>query len=263
MITEYHRPKSIDEALELLKRPNAHPLSGGTILSRPRAEPIEVVDLQNLGLNRIEKKGAEIHAGATTTLQELLESDLCPAALKIAIQHEAPLNLRNSASLAGTLATADGRSTFTTAALALDPKLEMLGTSDSKRDNESYSLGEYLLLRPRGLITKIILALPMFAFEYVARTPADTPIVCTALAKWKAGRLRLTLGGYGKLPLLALDGDSAPGKTPSGSDAEVDALTAAARNVYHDANDVWATAEYRMDVAATLARRCFEALQRS
>jgi hypothetical protein len=44
------------------------------------------------------------------------------------------------------------------------------------------------------------------SFEYVARTPADKPIVCAAVAQWNSGRTRLALGGYGKIPMLAMDG---------------------------------------------------------
>jgi CO/xanthine dehydrogenase FAD-binding subunit len=39
---------------------------------------------------------------------------------------------------------------------------------------------------------------------------------------------------------------------------EAEGFEAAARNTFHEATDEWASAEYRMDVAATLAKRCFE-----
>src|SRR5690348_6809949 len=99
MITVYHRPQTLDEAL--------------TLLSQPGPEPIQAVDLQSLGLNTINKKGGELAIGATATLQALLESKDCPQALKTAIKFEAPLNLRNSATVAGTAVSSDGRSTFT------------------------------------------------------------------------------------------------------------------------------------------------------
>jgi len=97
------------------------------------------------------------------------------------------------------------------------------------------------------LITAIAVPLSVkLAFEYVSRTPADKPIVCVALAQWNSGRTRLALGGYGKSPMLAMDGTEAEG------------LETAARNAFHEATDEWASAEYRMDVASTLARRCLE-----
>jgi len=109
------------------------------------------------------------------------------------------------------------------------------------------NIGDFLPLRPRGLITSITIPLnAKIAFEYVSRTPADKPIVCVALAQWPSGRTRLAVGGYGKAPMLAMDGTESEG------------VEAAARNAFHEANDEWASAEYRMDVAATLAKRCAE-----
>ncbi len=242
MITNYHRPQTLDEALALLAQPNTFPLGGGTLLSHPQTDSVSVVDLQRLGLDSLRVKGNDLEIGATCTLQALLESKDCPAALKIAIKLEAPINIRNSATVAGTLVSSDGRSPFATSLLAMDAKITVVSGQSSV-----VSIGEFLPLRPSGLITLITIPLnTKFAFEFTSKTPADKPIVAAALAQWNSGRTRLTLGGYGKSPMLAMDGTEAEG------------LDAAARNAYHEANDDWASAEYRMDVAAVLAKRCLE-----
>jgi CO/xanthine dehydrogenase FAD-binding subunit len=246
MITTYHRPRTLDEALTLLTQPNRIPLGGGTLLTKATTDPVEVVDLQSLSLDAITKSGNNLQIGAAATLQQLLESEDCPDALRSALKLEAPLNLRNAATVAGTLVSGDGRSTFATSLLALDAKLDVRYSQD---DSRASSIGEFLPLRPRGLITSITLPLNVqFAFDYVSRTPADKPIVCAALARWNSGRTRLVLGGYGKNPLLAMDGTEAEGLEP------------AARNAFHEAADEYGSAEYRMDAAATLTKRCLERL---
>ena len=252
MITTYHRPQTLDEALALLAGPNTVPLGGGTLLSRPTGDPVSAVDLQALGLDSLRVKGnpstssgQALEIGATVTLQQLLESEYCPPALKTALKLEAPLNLRNSGTVAGAVVTCDGRSTFACALLALDAKVTVISKQSSV-----ISVGEFLPLRPRGLITQIVIPLhARFAFEYVARTPSDKPIVCAALAQWTGGRARLAVGGWGKSPSLAMDGTEAEG------------IEVAARNACHEAADEWASAEYRMDVASTLAKRCLENLR--
>ena len=250
MITTYHRPKTLDEALTLLTQPNRIPLGGGTLLSKPQSDPVEVVDLQSLGLDTINRQGNVLEIGATVTLQQLLESEDSPRALKSALKLEAPLNLRNAATVAGTLVSCDGRSTFATVMLALDAKIEQTMLDNAQTNSQASNIGEFLPLRPRGLITFMTVPLNVrLAFDYVSRTPADRPIVCAALAQWNSGRIRLALGGYGKSPMLAMDGTESEG------------LEAAARNAFHEATDEWASAEYRMDVAATLAKRCLENLQ--
>jgi CO/xanthine dehydrogenase FAD-binding subunit len=244
MITAYHRPKTLDEALTLLTQPNRTPLGGGTLLSKSRIDSVEAVDLQALSLDSVKKSGNNLEIGATVTLQQLLEYEDCPDALKAALKLEAPLNLRNAATAAGTLVSCDGRSTFSTVILALDAKLDIRRSTD---ESQVLNVGEFLALRPRGLITSITIPLNLkLAFEYVSRTPADKPIVGAALARWNSGRTRLVLGGYGKSPLLAMDGTEAEGIEP------------AARNAFHEATDEYASAEYRIDIAATLARRCLE-----
>lgn len=252
MITEYHRPRTLDEALQLLAQPNTLPLGGGTKINSPAFKDLDfaVVDLQALDLRRITQSGNTLDIGATTTLQALLESADTPAALQQAIRQEASLNIRNAATVAGTLVSCDGRSPFGTAMLALDAKVTVIREASSV-----ISLAEYWALRPAGLI--ILVSIPLnakFAYEQVARTPADVPIVCAALSQWKSGRTRLALGGYGASPLLAMDGTEA-------DDTSTGSVQAAARNAFHEAADAWASAEYRREVAATLARRCLEGLR--
>jgi len=249
MITTYHRPQSLDEALTLLSQPNTLPLGGGTLLSHPARDSVSVVDLQLLGLNHIHTKGNNLEIGATVTLQQLLESEHCPEALKTAIKLEAPLNIRNSATVAGTLVASDGRSSFACALLAMDAIIEQAIFDNSKIEYRVSNIGEFLPLRTKNLIAKITIPLhAKFAFEYVARTPSDKPIVCVALAQWSGKRTRLAVGGWGKSPSLAMDGGEAEG------------IESAAKNACHEAADEWGSAEYRMDVASTLAKRCMEAI---
>jgi len=159
MIIEYHRPDSIEDALNLLKRekPLTVPLGGGTMLNAPSDEQVAVVDLQNLGMNEVKKKGSTLIVGATATLENLLHFPDLPEALVKAIRHEATYNLRQVSTIAGTIVSADGRSPFTTALLALEPQLTWLP------GEESQLLGEFIPLRnepwPGLLISEITIPL--------------------------------------------------------------------------------------------------------
>lgn len=257
MIRAYHRPATVEEALRLIARsePRTLPLGGGTVLTQPDPEPFEVVDLQALALNAIRQMGNELEIGAAATLQAMLESEFVGTALKETVRGEAPLNIRNMATLAGTLVACDGRSPVANALLALDAKLTMedgLQTIAGARST-AISIGELLPLRAEKLRGKLITLITIptqvkFAYAATARTPADKPIVSAALARWPSGRTRLVIGGFGASPSLAMDGTEAEG------------LDAAARNACHEATDEWAGAEYRQDTAAVLAIRCAAAL---
>jgi CO/xanthine dehydrogenase FAD-binding subunit len=249
MITAYHRPDTIEQALSLLSRPGVRtlPLAGGTAIHRQAGEPLEVVDLQALGLDGVEQKGNFLTLGAAITLQACLGIEALPQALKQAIRLECSYNLRQVASLAGALLAADGRSPFTTCMLALDARLSILP------GDEGVGLGDLLPLRSSSLAGKLVtqVTIPAHArlsYEYVARTPADLPIVCVALAQWPGGRTRLAVGGFGSVPSLALDGPEAGG------------VVQAAENACSEAGDAWAGAAYRRQVAGVLAGRCLAAL---
>jgi CO/xanthine dehydrogenase FAD-binding subunit len=248
MITEYKRPETLQEALKLLKLPGTRPLGGGTDLSRRQDGYIIAVDLQALGLDQVTRLGEKLEIGATATLSQLFDSVDVHPALRAAIKLEAPLNLRNMGTVAGTLVVCDGHSPFAAALLALDAHLVVEFVS-----SDTYSLGDFLPMRealqPGRLITKIEIPLNVrFAFESIARTPSDRPVVCVALAQWPSGRTRLALAGWGKAPLLALDGNEPGGVGPSAS------------NAYSEAVDEWASAEYRREMAAVLAVRALEKL---
>lgn len=256
MINKYYRPQSLDQAIYLLSKPGTYPLGGGTLLTRNSDFSFAVVDLQDLGLNKIHKVGEKLEIGATATLSSLVESQYLPKALIQTLLLETPVNIRNMATVAGTLVSCDGRSPFAVAMLASAAKLNFTSPQ------EPTTLGNYLALRsdlegvhpfkPVKLVTKIEIPInAKCAFKTIARTPMDRPIVCAALAQWPSGRTRLCLGGYGSSPILVLDGNDQGG------------LETAAREAYKDANDRWASAEYRSEMAAVLAMRCAEEIANS
>lgn len=245
MIVEYHRPQTIQEALLLLSRkdPLTIPLGGGTHLSGFIKEPVAVVDLQRLGLDIVKRKGNFTEIGSTVNLQDLVRNEHICSGLKSAARYEAPYNLRHMATVAGTLLTADGRSPFATAMLAVDAQFTFQPGENLE------AIGNHLPLQydrsDHRLIVNLVIPNEVdLVYLYVARTPADFPIISTAVARWTSGRTRVVVGGFGKFPKLAMDG-------PDSYGAEI-----AVQNVCYEAEDEWASATYRRDVAKILTRRC-------
>lgn len=251
---EYHRPRSLDEAISLLKQ--GVPLAGGTSLTPRRRGLSAVVDLQELGLDRLTSTETRIDAGACLTLQSLAEtSDNLLPALSRVCHLEAGWNLRNMATIAGSLMGADGRSPLVTALLALGTKVIL------QPGEEQVDLDDLLARREaegnQRLITTVMIPRPRWlAYDQVARSPADRPIVCAALAEkgsgTSPGRHGLALGGFGRRPVLL---SLAAGQT---SDAAIaDQMGRLASEAYAQAGDAWASAEYRSEVAGVLVRRLF------
>jgi CO/xanthine dehydrogenase FAD-binding subunit len=252
MITEYHRPESLEELLSLLSRksPRTIVLGGGLYINEVIKEPLAVADLQKLGMKAILSKGKDLQLGAAITLQELLDSEMMPAAVKKSIKHQETYNRRQVATLAGSLVAANGRSAVAGVFLALDAEL-VLHAAHAEIDK--IRLGDFLPVREEKLVGRVIteISIPAdarLAYQYVARSPADLPIVAAAVCQWPSGRTRAALIGYGDQPVMVLDGTDAAGAVE------------AARAAYSEASDQWAGAAYRSDTAGILVNRCVEEL---
>lgn len=250
MILEYYRPDKLEDSIELLSRksPETIVLGGGLFINEVIKEPIAVVDIQELGLDGIKSKGKQLDLGAGVTLQSLLNHPDCPLALKEAIKHQETNNRRQVATVAGALVAASGRSSIPGVMLALDAELEIVGVGNV---SEKIKLGDFLPLRKEKIAGRIITSIYLpteiqAAYAYVARSPADLPIVAAAVARWASGRTRVVLLGSGDQPILVIDG-------PDSDGAE-----AAARDAYSDAGDQWANAAYRSDIAGVLVKRCLD-----
>jgi len=244
---EYYRPSTLAEALSLLQ--HGVPLAGGTALTANRRSLQAVVDLQDLGLDTLEISESGFRFGATLPLQALVAAaERLPPTLVRVCRLEAGWNLRNQATLGGTLFSGDGRSPLLTTLLALGAELE--GDGGDART----ALTELLPLRsahsPIGLITAIHAPRPdRLAYEQVGRSPADLPQVCAAAAYFgKSDELRVAVGGYGQHPLLVHQAFGEPSRS-------LETAVQAARQAYSNASDAWASAEFRAAVAGTLVSR--------
>ncbi len=248
---KYFRPTKIKDAIDLIQK--AEPLAGGTSITPRRDSIPQVVDVQDLGMDEFHVEEDRIEIGAACKLQTFIEHVTeIPSALVAACQLEAGLNMRQMSSLAGTLVEADGRSSLLTGLMVLDANVVI------EPGTESISLEEFLRSREeagaRILITKVILRKPKaMAFDYVARAPADRPIVCAAAALHGEGdsaKIWIALGGYGTKPIRVHEAEEAVMKELS-----LEEVSEAATRAYAQAEDAFASAEYRAHLAGVLVQR--------
>jgi len=245
---EYLVPETLDEALELLER--GVPLAGGSALTPKRKDLKAVIDLRNLGLDKIGVDGNNIEIGATTKLQVIVDAQVpLPAALRDACKLEAGWNLRNMATLGGAIMCSDGRSGLLTTLLALNAQIN---EAPSQR-----SLPLHELLRTRDevkLITAIQFVIPTnLVYEQVARAPADLPLVCAAIGFFQDSgedKSTIALGGFGDYPIRLIEAEKTLTETQ-----DPEPVVRAAQDAYKDAEDIWASAGYRSEIAGVLVKR--------
>jgi carbon-monoxide dehydrogenase medium subunit len=260
--TAYYRPRSVDEALHLLRQSNTVPLAGGTaLLATEEGIDSAVVDLQDAGLNglswaddgRVLRLGAMVRlANLDELLAPLTELQGGAALLRQAIGHAGPNTYRHAATVGGIVASRLPDSELLAALLTLDATVTLRLPAP-----ETISLAAYLAddERPPGLITEFDVYWPSGhgAAERVARTPADYPIVSVTLWQPHDGAPRLAATGIAPRPLRLTAAEAA---LRSGHDeASIEAAAEAARAATTHPGDFRGDAAYRAEMAAVLTRR--------
>ncbi len=248
----YHRPKTIKEALALMEK--GVPLAGGTALIPKRYDVAAVIDLQDLKLDELKVGKSKIRIGATVKLQALIKAqEEIPQALAHACRQEAALNIRNAATMGGAVMTGDGRSPLLTALLALDASVI------TEPGNTSEPLEKLLekrndIRKPRLIVALEIMCPKRMVYEQVSRSPADRPLVCIAVAEHLVSKGKshvvAAIGGYGERPIRLTKMEDALEKGASLTEA-----AAFAEKAFSEAGDAFASAAYRAEIAGVLARR--------
>ncbi len=284
-LKEYHRPKDLTEAVALLQRkqPRTVVLSGGTWLVGEAPRDVEaVVDIADLGLNRILVEGNLVRIGAAVTHQQLVESEqLRTSALRViseTAQAMSGLNIRNRATIGGAIVTADAASPLVTALLACDAEVVIAGAKDKTKQADDPSdfwkvlpLAGFLAYRRQildegTLITEVRMPLPSSDtrshYARVARTPRDYPIVCAvaafAMKDGIAGHVRVAVGGVAATPirLSRLEFGLEKKRLADWLDGEMEAQMA----LLDPPGDWLGSAEYRKEMARVLVRRAILAV---
>lgn len=285
-LKEYHRPQGLMEAVSLLKRAGIRTVAmgGGTWLNGEGPCDVEaVVDIAGLGLNRITAENNMLRIGAAATHQQLLESELvgkaAPNALHVigeAGEAMSGLNIRNRATLAGAIVTADASSPLVTALLACDADVVVAGAIDKSKEQQSPSdffrvipLAGFLAYRRQvlnegTLITEVRLPIPSpdtkSCYERVARTPKDYPIVCAvasfAMKDGIAGNMRVAVGGIAPAPVRLTRLEL--GVEKKRLDAWFESELNAALEMIHPQGDWLGSAEYRKEMARVIVKRAID-----
>lgn len=256
-----HKPAALADAVKLLAAPGVYPLYGGVALQRRSSPAVEeAVNLEQLGLDTAQDGDNALVLGTMLTLEKARQACLARAdehpearALAALLAAEQPETLRNTMTLGDLLVERDPQSLVLTLLLALGAVIEradvavLLTTSSFLSVDED--VARYLLT---GLRVPYGSPGGAIAWEKVARTPADAPIV-GAVARVQAG------ADGGRFSALALCG-VAP--VPVGQpevvrayDETGDVDAALAHLELDPPDDHWGSREYRAEMARVTARR--------
>ena len=277
---DYYAPTTRDEALELLGQHgyDAKVLAGGQslmpMMNLRLARPAVVVDINRMeGLSGIASDGGCMTFGAMTRQRQIERSaevlERFPL-ISAAIPHIAHFQIRNRGTIGGSLAHSDPAAEIPALCLALDAEITAARSGGERTITaRDFSLGLLTTsLEPEELLTQV--RLPSldgdgewrWGFREVCRRDGDFALVgaITLLRIDEEGvcrEARIAMFGVGDGPLRAPNAEASLVGRAVDADAraEAAALVSAAVN---PGSDIHASAEYRKEVSAVMARRALE-----
>ena len=249
-IREYKRAESLEEAWQLnQKKPNR--ILGGMIWLK--METINVgtaIDLSGLGLDTIEENEEGFSIGAMVTLRQLEQHPGLAAythgAMREAVRHIVGVQLRNLATVGGSIYSRFGFSDVLTLFLALDCEVELYRAG--RMPLAQFAAMPY----DRDILTHICLRkTPGLKVQYqsVRATQTDFPILTCAAARTAQGQYRFAIGARPMKAVLV---------TPDCDPAQ---MPAAVQAVVKTGSNLRGSAEYRTHLTGVLVRRAVAALE--
>jgi carbon-monoxide dehydrogenase medium subunit len=270
-ITAYHCPTTISEAVALLAEVGCTVIAGGTdLLVNPRymVGVREVVDIRKLGLDyiRYEENWLCIGAGATmrTVAQHPEAQRLANGVLAQGAALCASPNIRNTATLAGNVASALPSADTPPALLVLDAQVVLTGIQGERIvPLDQFFTGPGKSVRERELIRELRIPLDTTrkmsgGFYKIYRTAEDISIVNAAASllvhEGIITMARLVLGAVAPIPLRARKAEEALlGQSPT--EENLRQAAEIAREETHPISDQRASADYRRRTSAVAALR--------
>lgn len=275
---EYHRPKTLAEAAQLLKKhKGARLLAGGhSLLPAMKfklSTPGALVDLAGIkGLSGIKAKGKAVEIGATTTHAEIAASPAlrksCPILSEAAAQI-GDLQVRNRGTIGGSIAHADPAADFPTVLVALGATILARGPKGARRIAADKFFVDLFTtaLKPGEIVTSVVV--PAYGkgtgAAYLKHPhPASRYAVVgvAAIVEVKDGRVArasLVVGGTTPNPVRAAAAEAAL----TGQKADAGSIAAAAGKVAaaiaDPLSDTYASGEFRVHLATVLAKRALQA----
>jgi aerobic carbon-monoxide dehydrogenase medium subunit len=263
---EYHRARSVEEAIELLGRDeDAKLLAGGhslvPALKLRIARPTALVDIGRLEeLRYVREDGDRIAIGALTRHAALADDALLRGSCAVLAQAAAEVGdpqVRHRGTIGGSVSHADPASDLPTVLLTLDAELVARGPAGERTIAAAeFFTGpfENALAHDEVLVEVRVPTVEQGVYLKHSRRAQDWATVGVAAAR-VGGRVQVGLASMGPTPLRARAVEDAVAGGASAEEAAARAAEGA-----DPPSDVSGSAEYRSHLARVLVRRALEQL---
>src|SRR5713101_7720210 len=233
---DYHRPKTVQEAIKLLREvKGARILAGGhSLLPAMKlrlASPAALIDISRIAeLRGIKATKDGLVIGAMTTHADIAASDVvrksCPLLAETA-SHIGDQQVRNRGTIGGSLAHADPAADYPTIMLLLDAKFTAADGKEREITAEKFFVDLFTTsLKPGEILTSVHVPAESNAVYLKHRHPASAFAVVgvAAMVHVKDGKcadVRIAVGGATAVPVRARAAEKAlTGQAPTAANVE-------------------------------------------
>ena len=249
-IREYKKAESLEEAYALNQKKSNRVIGGMIWLKMETLNVGTAIDLSGLGLDTIEETDTEFRIGAMASLRALeLHEGLAAytnGAMRESVRHIVGVQLRNLATVGGSLYSRFGFSDVLTMFLVLDARVELY-------KGGIVPLSEYAE-RPkdRDILVRIIVPKKNAKFNYqsVRISQTDIPVLTCAAARLQDGSYRFAVGAR-PLKAVLYEEPAAPAQQ----------LAETIQQQVVTGSNMRGSAEYRRHLTGVLVRRAAEELE--
>lgn len=268
---DYHRPRTINEAIKLLREvKGARVLAGGHSLIPAMklrlASPSALIDIGRIAeLSGIKSAKDGLQIGALTTHAAIAESDVvrktCPVLADTA-GNIGDLQVRNRGTIGGSVAHADPGADYPTVMLLLGAKFTVSGGKQREIAADDFFVDLFTTsLKPAELLTSVTIPATDGAAVYLKhRHPASSFAVVgvAALVRMKDGKcadVRISIGGVTAVPVRAKAAERAL-TGQAANEANIGrAAAAVGEALKNPLSDLYASGEFRVHLAEVMTKR--------
>ncbi len=257
----YHRPNSVEEAVQLLSGASEATLMGGgmtliPVLKQRLANPSDVVDIGGIsGLSGISEDGGSVVVGATTTHAAVASDATVQAkipALAALAESIGDAQVRNRGTIGGSIANNDPAADYPAALVGLGATVR---TNQREIAADDFFTGLFeTALDDDEIITAVAFPVPDKAGYAKFPNPASRYAIVGVMASQGPAGTRVAVTGAGACVFRASDMEAAlsgnfSAEALSGASVSADGLN----------SDIHASAEYRAHLVGVMARRAVAA----
>jgi len=253
-IKQYVKVTSLDEAYELNKKKSNVIIGGMHWLKMSSKSVGTVIDLSGLGLDEIVETESTFEIGCMVSLRQLETHEGLHAytmgAMRDAVKDIVGIQLRNTATVGGSIFGRYGFSDVLTVFMALDASVVCYKAGE-------ISLKEYAKKKAdRDILVKLVIKKQPLRIAYLAQRHARTDFamltcaVCFADGMWRA-----VLGGRPEKAEMVMDEEKLLTNGISVTEAQAEAFGKYVAEQLEFGSNMRGSAEYRKEIAAVLVKR--------